>query len=495
MSHAGGTEPLCEIPLPPRRRRRRLWVGVAVLLFVVWLGIMYGFFVYWTGRELREVVAATDRENPEGWELEDIEAHREQIPDEENAALVVLHVKSLLPAGWPLKTGGADASAETSWTLRFGSLPPEVVLDPDLLQSLRSSLAELEPARAEAHKLIGMTRGRYPLVWAKDVSATQINSQPARTASNLLHYEAALASQEGNADQAVALVRGLVGAARSVGDEPLLISALIRLACDAEAVDALERALAQGEPANPQLEMMQALLEKEAVEPFFTNAMRGERAGLHKMVLSLRQGDVGLSQFGGFTGKPGIAEKLMDFSGPTLARRSHATMLRLMNEYVRVSQMPLEQQAPMLANLNREVMKAKVEYDVVTAMLMPAIGKVAQSQRRGVGNLRCASVGMALERYRRDDGRWPDTLDALVPRYLAAVPTDPYDGKPLRYQRRPDGVVVYWVGEDGTDDGGKINRNQYWTKGTDQGFQLWNVPHRRQPARETLAMPMPEPMP
>ena len=67
---------------------------------------------------------------------------------------------------------------------------------------------------------------------------------------------------------------------------------------------------------------------------------------------------------------------------------------------------------------------------------------------------------------------------------LDAVPKDPQDGKPLRYQRRPDGVVVYWLGEDGTDDGGMIDRLKplrYLTKGTDQGVELWDVGRRRQP--------------
>src|SRR5207244_9088259 len=132
--------------------------------------------------------------------------------------------------------------------------------------ALKASLAAIEPARAEARKLIGMTRGRFPLQWAANALLTQIHSQDARSAANLLRYEAALASQDGKADSAVAFVRGLVGSARSVGDEPLLISALIRSACDAQAVAALERALAQGEPSTWELEVVQARLEKEAVE-------------------------------------------------------------------------------------------------------------------------------------------------------------------------------------------------------------------------------------
>src|SRR5262249_7512301 len=159
----------------------------------------------------------------------------------------------------------------------------------------------------------------------------------------------------------------------------------------------------------------------------------------------------------------------VDLSGPTLGRQSHAHMLRLLNELVEAAQLPLEEQPAAMEALEGKIRLAKVNYEIVTALLFPAIFKVTNAHRRGVGNLRCAFVGGARDRTRRDHGEGPEPLDALVPLYLKAVPADPQDGKPLRYRRRPDGVVVYWLGEDGTDDGGKIDRIKYPTKGTDQG--------------------------
>ncbi len=61
-------------------------------------------------------------------------------------------------------------------------------------------------------------------------------------------------------------------------------------------------------------------------------------------------------------------------------------------------------------------------------------------------------VFVAMKRYRLDHGERPATLDLLVPAYLEAVPTDPMDGMPLRYNAKYR--IVYSVGEDFTDDGG-----------------------------------------
>ena len=47
-----------------------------------------------------------------------------------------------------------------------------------------------------------------------------------------------------------------------------------------------------------------------------------------------------------------------------------------------------------------------------------------------LGAIRAA---LACRRFKRDTGAWPKTLGELVPKYLDAVPADPYDGEPLRY--------------------------------------------------------------
>jgi hypothetical protein len=76
-----------------------------------------------------------------------------------------------------------------------------------------------------------------------------------------------------------------------------------------------------------------------------------------------------------------------------------------------------------------------------------------------------------------------------VPDYLKAVPNDPYDGKPLRYKRVADGVLVYSVGPDRQDHGGAGNRARPFAQGSDYVFRLWDVDQRRQPPVEVLPPP------
>jgi hypothetical protein len=67
-----------------------------------------------------------------------------------------------------------------------------------------------------------------------------------------------------------------------------------------------------------------------------------------------------------------------------------------------------------------------------------------------------ATLACALERYRLANGEFPATLDALVPQFVARLPHDVITGEPLKYRRTDGGgFVLYSVGYNKTDDGGK----------------------------------------
>ena len=74
-----------------------------------------------------------------------------------------------------------------------------------------------------------------------------------------------------------------------------------------------------------------------------------------------------------------------------------------------------------------------------------------------------ALIACALERYRLAHNAYPETLDALVPQFLAQIPPDLIGGQPLHYRRADDGkFLLYSVGWNETDDGGKPGSDDDW---------------------------------
>jgi hypothetical protein len=99
--------------------------------------------------------------------------------------------------------------------------------------------------------------------------------------------------------------------------------------------------------------------------------------------------------------------------------------------------------------------RGKAVGDILIPRLMPAINKVQDAADRARQTQDNLTLAFALARYRLDHGRYPERLDALVPRYLPDVPRDLFSGRALVYRRDGDGYVLYSVGVNGRDDGGR----------------------------------------
>src|SRR5207237_2971128 len=90
-------------------------------------------------------------------------------------------------------------------------------------------------------------------------------------------------------------------------------------------------------------------------------------------------------------------------------------------------------------------------------LLLPAFANAIRTHYRCLAERRMAAAALAIKWYQADhDGKAPTTLDELVPKYLPAVPRDPFaaGGKSLRYLAGADRLAVYSVGENGSDEGG-----------------------------------------
>ncbi len=104
--------------------------------------------------------------------------------------------------------------------------------------------------------------------------------------------------------------------------------------------------------------------------------------------------------------------------------------------------------------------------------MMPSITRAVELNSRGVAHFRCVPVALAAERFRVANGRFPEKPDELVPEFIEALPADPFDGKPLRLTATADGIVIYSVGSNMTDEGGAVVPKPGEQLGPDYGFRL-----------------------
>jgi hypothetical protein len=93
--------------------------------------------------------------------------------------------------------------------------------------------------------------------------------------------------------------------------------------------------------------------------------------------------------------------------------------------------------------------------DILIGLQFPSFRQVQTAAERTDQSQRNLWVAFALAAYRADHGRYPEKLGDLAPKYLAAVPDDLFSGKPLIYRLEGKGYLLYSVGVNGKDDGGR----------------------------------------
>ncbi|MGD1086106.1 MAG: hypothetical protein ABSA47_15330 [Verrucomicrobiota bacterium] len=94
-------------------------------------------------------------------------------------------------------------------------------------------------------------------------------------------------------------------------------------------------------------------------------------------------------------------------------------------------------------------------YNYLARMRDPSFSKNCRNTARVETQVHEALIACALERYRLLHNEYPETLDALVPQFLAQVPHDLIGGRPLHYHRTADGTfILYSIGWSERDGGG-----------------------------------------
>jgi hypothetical protein len=469
------------------RPRRRWWRRWSVRLLVTVLGCIglaaanYGYRHHQAVKELEAVVAELDRTDP-GWRLADIEAARAVLPDDKNSALVMGKVVAALPARWP--TDPVNDRLD-----RFKDLPPNVRMDAEDADYLRETLKSLEDARRDARKVADMPNGRYPITYQRNILNTLLpHVDPVRKVFYLLQLELTVQAQDGDLAGALRSCRAMLNAARSLGDEPFLVTQLVRMAGIGITVRAVERVLAQGEPEPEELLQLQNDMQEEERFSRFLVCIRGERAGMHELFDALECGDVTMAEVGG--SRASWWESATAFTVQHYVRSQHPTMLALWTEGIDIAARPAHERAVPMAQLTSKVQNE----GPLVRLFWPAITKIEEAARRTDGDLRCGIVALAVERYRHQHGRFPETLQQLVPDFLPAVPLDAQDGQPLRYQRLADRVVIYSLCRGGSKSGmlATYDPDEPSPPGEGVAVHLFDVKHRRQPPTELLPPPVPD---
>jgi len=299
-----------------------------------------------------------------------------------------------------------------------------------------------------------------------------------------LHADAALkAGDRETALEDLKLSFRLIGAIR---DEPILISQLVRIAMLQIALQPVWEGLADRQWTAADLNVIKRELGKLDFLADYEFAMRGERTccELWAMDYIRKAGIWGVNQL--------LGSESLDLEN-SLGRaafrlipagwfdQSKLSLCRLHEKYL----------LPVVNMEDRVVSPAKVEeaqaaledrpvrpYDMFSRILVPSLAGAVRRFAYAQTSVNLACIACALEQYRLTNGQFPETLDALTPKFLEKLPHDLITGQPLKYRRTDDGqFILYSVGWNGTDDDGKVGLTKSGhNTDSKKGDWVWRYP-------------------
>jgi hypothetical protein len=425
------------------------------------------------------------------------------IRDEDVVALRALYPPTLRgdpgPDGQPELEPTAESFAQMKETVCGNFREPLVGTVPnrlraDLERNYRRSVSPNE-ALAQVRLLINQLPVAKSGQWERPLMqhfSFLAASQDARKLTQIAFDDAIIAAEENKPHRAIENLGAIIAISRRADEQPMLLSYLIEAALHSYVPRVVIAVLALTEPQPEQLLQAQSAISHLLSQPTLRFHIRGEQAFLEDLVRSFSEGLIDRQKLDAMdltvpdsvTGFDFIDERLHRMRRRGWLLRDSTFQLRYYQALTRV----LRESADGPTAHEGELIEMRDRASPRTADALQGAQNLVDADRRRRALLQCCVVALAAERYRRDRGHWPASVEELAPAYLSSVPVDPYDLKPLRYRLIDGGAVVYSVGEDRADDGGDV---EYWSKQApfnemgkamkDLGIRLFDPALRRLP--------------
>jgi hypothetical protein len=431
-----------------------------VLLFILWLAYYSAISVIY-GIKLRNLKAQVQAEGGslDAVELAARQHGRRPLEASENAAFLYRAAGALLDM-----RKGPDIPEAASYEAfnKFGLTTAEqakVVSEKraGLEAWLRDSAIPLQLLHQAAH----YEHSWFDLEYSQGCKMKMPHLAQLRDGARLLLLEAWLAAEQGDAHKALQATWAALRLRHATEDEPSSISQLVGIATDSIALRALQGITPAIRPQEADLHLI--LTELQSRNPMsYRLGAESERAVGDMIFESVR--NKGVNRFLDEIGSIGQGVRVLFVAkwwALNTLPRDEAYYLSFMNRFVedagRSASLTLAElqrwEEDCNAVGNADPMSLRQSHPF-SRLLLPALGRFLVEAKKDIARRDVAQCGIAAELYRLDHGAYPESLDALAPKYLAALPNDTFSGQPLLFKSLPDGILIYSVGPNGRDDGG-----------------------------------------
>ncbi len=389
------------------------------------------------------------------------------VPDSENAALVITQACALL---------ANYADVRSNQIAEFKMPPRGQRLTTEQRQLLAGYVELNAAALAKTREAVRLPRSRYPVTFAAGIQELP-HLAGIKSLARIAEFEALVAGDSSRGADMDADLVTILGLARTLDDEPLPISQLMHMALLQMATDTLARRLIAGQTGDAECEHLGLAFSSAERTNAVVGALIGDRAQFLPYAQWFRQnaGEVlpGEKRDGPPLPLPPMKEPPPKWCWLTgYFTRDLRFYLDFIETNIALAALPMPASLSAVERYGKEAGRdLELHPHLLSATFLPAVGMVLTREAQSLVRVRAAEAALAVERFRLAEGRLPESLAQLSPRFLPSVPTDPFDGAPLKYRRLATGYVVYSVDRDLHDDAGR-EKPANWTAADTNSYDL-----------------------
>ncbi len=313
-----------------------------------------------------------------------------------------------------------------------------------------------------------------------------------------LNLQACAELAAGNTDKALADVKLMLYLADAIKHEPFLISYLVRGACFQIAIQPVWEGLAEHRWTEAQLQELQQCFQPYDFLTDLDQSLREERTfGIQEVEQYKKQGLGMLDDSFDFEniGQTTPHKEFLNLVGRIMPRGwydqerlKYCTVFdaqmkgaidpagervfpgQIASNYLELSR---------LLEPSRTSLKSILHHKAFAAVVPRFLSKLPTKAAALQTAANQAAIACVLERYRLACGQFPDSLEAVTPRFAPRLPNDVITGQPYKYRRTNNGqFILYSVGWNEKDDGGVPGKRGLFDD--HEGDWVWAYPDTRQ---------------
>ena len=350
------------------------------------------------------------------------------------------------------------------WTGR----PYHFASQADAADEVLRALAKYQPVLDELRTASKRPYSRFNIDYNAEDPASILLPHLAviRRSENVLRYQASAELATGKTDAAFDDVELMFFLAKSIQNEPIVISHLVRIISLNQVAEVVREGLAGHLWSDRQLQQFQAQLEgltllKDLERPMNAervvmgngtmDLVRRHRPNYFANMLGIDLGSVGNVLWFFPTGWTYFEELNYNQMWDDAVKAGYDSKAGIVHPQA------INDGQRKMQNLQDMSGWSRIwNHYLFATVMLPYMANLVQKSAAAQTAVDETALACALERYHIANGKYPVTLAALTPQFIAAIPNDVITGEPLKYRLDGGPFILYSVGWNETDDGGKI---------------------------------------